>query len=85
MPRDLPIGNGSLLINFDSTGQIRDIYWPFVGQAPHIAGPAPCHLRSHDPRRPAQGGATGDKIQHVTGNQPSPILSHWQVRRRREA
>ncbi len=50
MPRDLPIGNGSLLINFDSTGQIRDIYWPFVGQAPHIAGPAPCHLRSHDPR-----------------------------------
>ncbi len=38
MPRDLPIGNGSLLINFDHTGQIRDIYWPFVGQENHTRG-----------------------------------------------
>lgn len=38
MPRDLPVGNGSLLINFDSTGQVRDIFWPHVGQENHTNG-----------------------------------------------
>ncbi len=38
MPRDLPVGNGSLLINFDSTGQVRDIFWPHVGQENHTSG-----------------------------------------------
>ncbi|HZS12557.1 MAG TPA: hypothetical protein VFA38_09915, partial [Nitrospirales bacterium] len=38
MPRDLPIGNGSLLINFDSTFQLRDIYWPHVGLENHSRG-----------------------------------------------
>ncbi|MBX3288748.1 MAG: glycoside hydrolase family 15 protein [Acidobacteria bacterium] len=30
--RDIPIGNGSLLINFDDAFNIRDIYFPHVGQ-----------------------------------------------------
>lgn len=30
--RDIPIGNGSLLINYDSGFNIRDIYFPHVGQ-----------------------------------------------------
>lgn len=38
MPRDLPIGNGSLLVNVDHTGQVRDIYWPHVGQENHTSG-----------------------------------------------
>ncbi len=38
MPRDLPVGNGSLLVNFDHTGQIRDIFWPHVGQENHTSG-----------------------------------------------
>jgi glucoamylase len=38
MPRDLPIGNGSLLVNFDQTYQIRDLYWPHVGQENHTLG-----------------------------------------------
>jgi GH15 family glucan-1,4-alpha-glucosidase len=38
MPRDLPLGNGSLLINFDKTYNVRDIYWPHVGQELHTAG-----------------------------------------------
>jgi len=38
MPRDLPVGNGSLLINFDHTGQVRDIFWPHVGQENHTSG-----------------------------------------------
>jgi glucoamylase len=38
MPRDLPIGNGSLLVAFDKTGYIRDLYWPHVGQENHAIG-----------------------------------------------
>ena len=38
MPRDIPVGNGSLLVNFDSNYQLRDLYWPHVGQENHTAG-----------------------------------------------
>ncbi|BCL82953.1 glucan 1,3-alpha-glucosidase [Ktedonobacteria bacterium brp13] len=38
MPRDLPLGNGNLLINFDKNYNVRDIYWPHVGQELHTAG-----------------------------------------------
>ncbi len=38
MPRDLPLGNGSLLINFDKSYNVRDIYWPYVGQELHTDG-----------------------------------------------
>ncbi|MFN2392366.1 MAG: glycoside hydrolase family 15 protein [Pyrinomonadaceae bacterium] len=36
--RDIPIGNGSLLVNFDDKYQIRDIYFPHVGQENHTKG-----------------------------------------------
>src|SRR5258708_22436526 len=38
MPRDLPLGNGNLLIAFDSNYIIRDLYWPFVGEENHALG-----------------------------------------------
>ncbi len=38
MPRDLPLGNGRLLITFDHTYSIRDVYFPHVGQENHTAG-----------------------------------------------
>src|SRR5579859_3877579 len=38
MPRDLPLGNGKLLLNFDKSYNLRDIYWPHVGQELHTAG-----------------------------------------------
>jgi len=40
MPRDIPLGNGSLLVAFDSNYQIRDLYWPHVGQENHAQGHA---------------------------------------------
>jgi len=43
MPRDIPVGNGQLLVAFDSQYQIRDIYFPHVGQENH-AGAGPCHF-----------------------------------------
>ena len=36
--RDIPVGNGSLLVNFDDKFQIRDIYFPHVGQENHTEG-----------------------------------------------
>ncbi len=38
MPRDLPIGNGSLLVNFDHEYNLRDVYFPFVGAENHSLG-----------------------------------------------
>jgi GH15 family glucan-1,4-alpha-glucosidase len=38
MPRDLPIGNGRLLINFDDDYRIRDLFYPHVGKENHVAG-----------------------------------------------
>src|SRR5436190_16573341 len=38
MPRDLPIGNDRLLVNFDSNYIIRDIYYPHVGKENHAGG-----------------------------------------------
>ncbi|TVM03691.1 MAG: glycoside hydrolase family 15 [Candidatus Brocadia sp. WS118] len=38
MPRDIPIGNGSLLITFDKDYRIRDIYFPNIGMENHTEG-----------------------------------------------
>lgn len=38
MPRDIPVGNGKLLICFDKDYCIRDIYYPHVGQENHGGG-----------------------------------------------
>ena len=41
--RDIPVGNGSLLVNFDEKYQIRDVYFPHVGQENHTEG-FPCRF-----------------------------------------
>jgi GH15 family glucan-1,4-alpha-glucosidase len=38
MPRDLPLANGHLLVNFDASYNLRDIYWPHVGERNHTQG-----------------------------------------------
>jgi GH15 family glucan-1,4-alpha-glucosidase len=38
MPRDLPLGNGNLLINYDANYTIRDIFFPHVGTENHVLG-----------------------------------------------
>jgi len=38
MPRDLPVGNGNLLVNFDTNHNIRNIYYPYVGKENHSEG-----------------------------------------------
>ena len=38
MPKDIPISNGNLLFNFDSNYQIRDVYFPLIGQENHSRG-----------------------------------------------
>lgn len=36
--RDIPVGNGALLVNFDDLYRLRDIYYPHVGQENHTDG-----------------------------------------------
>lgn len=36
--RDIPVGNGNLLVTFDDKYQIRDVYFPHVGQENHSEG-----------------------------------------------
>ncbi len=43
MPRDIPVGNGQMLVTFDQHYQIRDLYFPHVGQENH-AGGGPCQF-----------------------------------------
>jgi oligosaccharide amylase len=38
MPRDIPVGNGCLLITFDQDYCLRDIYYPYVGKENHTDG-----------------------------------------------
>ena len=38
MPRDIPVGNGRLLVCFDHNYCIRDFYYPHVGQENHVGG-----------------------------------------------
>lgn len=43
MARDIPVGNGALLVTFDADYRIRDIYFPYVGQENHTTG-HPCRF-----------------------------------------
>lgn len=38
MPRDIPVGNGDLLITFDHLYRVRDLYYPRVGRYNHTEG-----------------------------------------------
>jgi len=38
MPRDIPVGNGQMLVGFDQHYQIRDVYFPHVGLENHTGG-----------------------------------------------
>ncbi|MBN1346211.1 MAG: glycoside hydrolase family 15 protein [Phycisphaerae bacterium] len=43
MPRDIPVGNGTMLVTFDGLYRIRDFYYPHIGQENH-AGHRPFHF-----------------------------------------
>jgi len=43
MPRDIPVGNGHMLVMFDKHYQVRDIFYPHVGKE-NQAGHEPCRL-----------------------------------------
>lgn len=38
MPRDIPVANGNLLVNFDLDYRIRDVFFPRIGQENHTLG-----------------------------------------------
>jgi GH15 family glucan-1,4-alpha-glucosidase len=38
MPRNVPVGNGEMLVAFDELYRLRDLYWPRVGMPNHTCG-----------------------------------------------
>ncbi|HAA90342.1 MAG: Glycoside hydrolase 15-related protein [Thermoanaerobacterales bacterium 50_218] len=42
MPRELVLGNGGFLVNFDKDFNMRDFYFPYVGELNHIGGSRNC-------------------------------------------
>lgn len=38
MARSVTVGNGNLLVGLDVKGQVRDLYYPYVGEANHVSG-----------------------------------------------
>ncbi len=38
MARAITIGNGNILVGLDYRGQVRDLYYPYVGQTNHVSG-----------------------------------------------
>jgi len=38
MARALTLGNGNILVGLDYRGQVRDFYFPYVGQTNHVSG-----------------------------------------------
>lgn len=38
MARDIPLGNGQILVAYDQNGLVRDLYYPHVGQENHVSG-----------------------------------------------
>src|SRR4028118_419201 len=55
MPRDIPVGNGRLLMTFDHRYQIRDVYFPHVGQENH-AGNGACRFGLYTSNPSGHGG-----------------------------
>lgn len=58
MPRDIPVGNGRLLICFDQNYCLRDLYYPHVGQENHIGG--------HSSRLGVTGGDSPCGVEKIT-------------------
>ncbi len=38
MARLVTVGNGNMLVGLDARGQVRDLYFPYVGEANHVSG-----------------------------------------------
>jgi len=38
MARSVTVGNGNVLVGLDACGQVRDLCYPFVGEANHVSG-----------------------------------------------
>ena len=38
MARAVTLGNGNMLVGLDYRGQVRDLYYPYVGFANHVSG-----------------------------------------------
>lgn len=89
MARDIPVGNGSMLVTYDRHYQIRDLYYPHVGQENH-AGGGPCRFgvwaelpdkkRREGERRRSRVCWTDDGWDIQLGYQPDTLATDVRLR-----
>jgi GH15 family glucan-1,4-alpha-glucosidase/ferredoxin len=77
MPRDIPVGNGRMLVTFDQHYQIRDLYFPHVGQENH-GGHGPCRFGVFTDTPEKSGKATAT----AGGGKLAWSSDGWTIRKR---
>lgn len=66
MARAVTIGNGNILVGFDYRGQVRDLYFPYVGQRNHVSGASGTHIHRVGVYVDGQLSWLDDPTWHVT-------------------
>ncbi|MEM7682724.1 MAG: glycoside hydrolase family 15 protein [Planctomycetota bacterium] len=76
MPRDIPVGNGQMLVCFDGHYRIRDLYYPHVGQENHLGG-GPCRFGvfADEPGVDYEAPAPPDHTDEPGDTHPAPAPS----------
>ncbi|OYV28147.1 MAG: hypothetical protein B7W98_00165 [Parcubacteria group bacterium 20-58-5] len=84
--RALILGNGSLLVTLDATGEVRDLYFPHAGLENHTGGDTRHRIGvycdgalswlSEDPRWEIQVSCEEDSLEQREFNIPPPDYGH---------
>ncbi|MEO1237574.1 MAG: glycoside hydrolase family 15 protein, partial [Planctomycetota bacterium] len=88
MPRDIPVGNGQMLVTFDHHYRVRDLYFPHVGQENHAGGPCrfgvwgvlPAKTKKKDERRKARVYWSDDGWDITLGYRPETLATDVAMR-----
>jgi GH15 family glucan-1,4-alpha-glucosidase len=83
MPRDIPVGNGALLVTFDQHYFIRDLYWPHVGEENQTLGHrgrfgvwADGHFAWLDDKRWQSAGGSGLRLDYAGETLVTAVRCH---------
>ena len=72
MPRDIPLGNGRLLVAFDHDYAIRDLHYPNIGLENHLMGRR-CRIGVRSAEGFSWAGSKGWEVR--LGYEPDALVS----------